>query len=164
MSLVRVVCIKPGEIPIPDFVEQDIILLAKSVNIDKNGNPHKEFEPFEISEIKNNVNVISSPKGEERNLPLVRTVGRYIKLYGIVYIVKMDDRNELIDMSLEEAVEYCIKFTPLTISLESLGFAPVTYPEDYEDEYDENDDYEDLQNHKQNNNGTGRISITFDEW
>ena len=162
MSLVRVVCIKPGEIPTPDFVEPNIILLARSVNIDKNGNPHKEFEPFEISEIKNNVCVISSPKGEERNLPLVRTIGRYIKLYGIVYIVKMDENDELIDMPSKEAIDYCIKFMPSTVSLESLGFDPVSYSDEIE--CDEGDDYEITKNQNQRDNGNRRVSITFDEW
>ena len=89
-SKISVVCIKPNDIPKPAYIENDLLYMNKLVNVDKNGNLCNDFEPFKIVEIKDNINIISSPKAEERSLPLVRKVGKYSKFYGVMYIVKMD--------------------------------------------------------------------------
>lgn len=160
MKTINAICIKPGKIPLPCSIEASALSLARLVNIDKNGNPHKNFAPFEISEIKDNVNVISSPKGEERGLPVVRTIGRYIKLYGVVYIVKMDSNDEFIDLTRSEIVDYCVKFINDTISFEELGLPSIQYPDDIDAEdafsYERFDD-------KSEDDGYRRITITFDE-
>ena len=117
MSKIRAICIKPGSIPIPAYIENDLLEMARLVNIDKNGNPCKEIESFEISEIRDNINVISSPKGKERSLPVVRNIGNHIKLYGLVYIVKMDDAYNFIDLTSKELTDYCVKFLNENITL-----------------------------------------------
>lgn len=128
------------------YIENDIMMLNKAVNIDSAGNAHSEFEPFEILEIKNNINIISSPKGEVRSLPITRIVGRYTKLYGIIYIVKMKG-FDLISMDDHEAIDYCMKFFDKTIPIERLGLPAI--------------DYDDKDN---NTPSSGHVEITFDEW
>lgn len=129
MEKIKAVIIKPDGIPEPVYIENDILSLSKAVNIDKDGNPHSEFEAFEIVEIKEGVNIVSSPKGEERHLPLTRSVGRFSKFYGIIYIVKMQGL-ELVSLSDSEAIDYCIKFLDETIPLEKLGLPSVDYNDD----------------------------------
>ena len=119
MAKINAVVIKPGHIPIPTEIDDDIVGLAKEVNIDSKGNPYKEFESFDIVEIKNGFNIISSPKGKERGLPITRTVGKYSHFYGIVYIVKMKG-FDLVSMTKSEAIDYCLKFMNEKIPLESL--------------------------------------------
>lgn len=143
---IKAVIIKPNCIPEPIYIENDIMALSKEVNIDSNGNLHSEFEPFEIIEIKDDVHIISSPKGAERGLPITRTIGRHIKLYGIIYIVKMQT-FDLISMDKHEVIDYCIKFLDDTIPLERFGLPSV------DNAYD-------------NNNTTlrGHLEITCDDW
>ncbi|MBR6510445.1 MAG: hypothetical protein IKT38_07555 [Clostridia bacterium] len=154
---ISVVCIKPNEIPRPDYIENDLLYLNKLVNIDKNGNPWEEFESFKIVEIKDNINIISSPKGKERSLPLVRKVGRYSKFYGVMYIVKLDSSLNLVSMTHDEVVEYCVKFFPDEISMKELGLE-VEFPDDCDDD----DDYEDELRKK--DDGNRRIEIWTDDW
>ncbi len=130
MRQVKTVCITPDGIPRLCSIDADIMSLSRLVNIDKYGNPISDFEPFEICEIKDNINIISSPKGEERDLPVVRTVGRYTKFYGIVYIVKMDENYNLIDLTESEAMDYRIKFISKTVTLHDLELPEIDYPDD----------------------------------
>ena len=143
---ISAIIIEPDSGPLPVLIENDILALNKAVNINWRGQPHPDFEPFEIVELKNNINIISSPKGEERSLPLTRTIGRYSKFYGIMYIVKMDGYN-LVSMTDKEIADYCRKFLFDTISMESLGFDSVDYGDD-----DDSGSY------------SGRVEITFDDW
>ena len=143
---IKAVVIKPGGIPRPIEIENDILALGRAVNIDRKGNPHPDFEPFEVSEIIDDINIISSPKGKERSLPVTRTVGRYSKFYGIIYIVKMRG-FDLVSMTTSEAIDWCVKFMDKTIPIERLGLPPL----DYGDEVEKDDGYR-------------RIDITFDEW
>ena len=146
---IKAVIIKPNCIPEPVYIENDILALNKKVNINSNGKPHNEFEPFEIAEIKDGISIISSPKGQERSLPVTRIIGRYSKFYGIIYIVKMQG-FDLISMDDVEAIDWCLKFFDTTIPLERLGLPSVDYGED-------------------NNNDSdipfkGRLEITCDDW
>ena len=145
---IRAVIIEPDQIPRPIEIDNDVLALSRAVNINWRGEPHSEFEPFEIAEIKDDINIISSPKGEERSLPVTRTVGRYTKLYGIIYIVKMKG-FDLVSMSTEEAIDYCMKFMDKTISMEKLGLPPI----DYDGDKDDDRPYQ-----------GGRLEITCDEW
>ena len=158
------IVIEPDAIPIPTYISNDIIELSKDVNIDNNGNRHPEFAPFEIAEIKNDINIISSPKGEERNLPVTRFVGEYTKLYGKIYIVNMKGMGDLYSLSNEDMCKYCRIFLNSTIPLSAI--------------YDDNDislldnvsnnkssdsnDYYDI-NIKSKDNGYRRVEITFDD-
>ena len=140
---ISAVIIEPDRIPMPVEIDDDIIALNRAVNIDWHGQPHRDFEPFEISEIKDGINIISSPKGEERSLPITRTIGQYLKFYGIIYIVKMRG-FDLVSMTDREVVDYCMKFLDKHIPLEVFGYPP--------EEYDDDNKY------------TGRVEISFDEW
>ena len=142
---IQAVIIEPDRIPRPIWITNDILALDRAVNINWKGEPHPESATFEISIIKDDINIISSPKGEERHLPVTRQVGRYLKFYGIIYIVKMKGFN-LVSMSQKEVVDYCMKFMNDTVSMESLGYPA----EDYSDE-DDNTSY------------SGRVEITFDD-
>lgn len=151
---IQVVVIQPNGIPRPTWIDDDLRELSRSVNIDKYGRPHPEFAPFEISEIKDGINIISSPKGEERSLPLTRTIGRYLKFYGTIYLVKMDELD-LISMTDSEAIDLCIKFMSDKLSMEILDLPPIDYGDD--------DDGIDVDapcacGYK------GRIEIEFDDW
>lgn len=150
-NTIKAVIIEPNRIPRPIEIEDDVLALSRKVNIDRFGKQCSEFEPFEIAEIKDNINIISSPKGKERKLPLVRTVGRYSKFYGIVYIVKMNG-YELVSMSSDEAIDYCMKFMDITVPLERLGLPSVDYGDGTEASYAHDTNY------------TGRVDITFDDW
>lgn len=143
---IKAVIIEPNRIPRPIMIEDDLLALNRAVNIDRNGRPLVDRAPFAIAEIKDDINIISSPRGEELHLPIVRTVGRFSKFYGIIYIVKMRGFN-LVSMDNDEAIDYCIKFMDETVSLESLGLPPI----DYGDSEDDNISY------------TGRVSITFND-
>jgi hypothetical protein len=121
-SNIQVVCVKPNETPIPIYIKNDLLHLNRLVNIDKYGNECDEIKNFEIVEIKDNINIVSSPNAEERELPLVRKVGKFSKFYGVMYIVKMDASFNLISLTAEEAVDYCMKFLHDEISMETLGF------------------------------------------
>lgn len=142
---IKAVIIEPDHIPRPIEIDNDVLALSRAVNIDRFGNSCSDFEPFEIAEIKDNINIISSPKGEERSLPLVRTVGRYSKFYGVVYIVKMDG-YDLVSMSSDEAIDYCLKFMDSTVTMERLGLPSVDYGENVDSHY------------------SGRVEITCDDW
>lgn len=148
---IRVVCIKPNDIPKLDYIKNDLLCLNKLVNIDKYGNECPDFESFKIVEIKDNINIISSPKSEERELPLVRKVGRFQEFYGVMYIVKMDSNFNFVSMSYDEAVDYGIKFLPDEISVEDLGL-DVDYGDN---QYSAEDDKDD---------GNRRIEIWCDDW
>lgn len=144
---ISAIIIEPDSCPLPVLIENDILALNRAVNINWKGQPHPDFEAFEIVELKNNIHIISSPKGEERSLPLTRTVGKHCKFYGIMYIVKMDGYN-LVSMTDNEVTEYCRKFLFDTISMESLGFKSVDADDD-----DDSSSY-----------SGGRVEITFDDW
>lgn len=143
---IQAVIIEPDSIPRPVWISNDILALNRAVNINWKGEPHPDSEPFEISIIKDDINIISSPKGEERHLSVTRQVGHYLKFYGIIYIVKMKG-FDLVSMSSDEAIDYCMKFMNGTVSMESLGYPP----EDQEDE-DDGKSYR------------GRLEITCDDW
>lgn len=138
---IKAVIIEPDRIPMPIEIDDDIVALNRAVNIDWRGRPHREFESFEIFEIKDDINIISSPKGEEPSLPVTRTIGQYLKFYGIIYIVKMRGYN-LVSMTDREVIEYCMKFMDKHIPMEEFGYPT----KDYDDGY------------------TGRVEISFDEW
>lgn len=144
---ISAIIIEPDSCPLPVLIENDILALNGAVNINWKGQPHPDFEPFEIVELKNNIHIISSPKGEERSLPVTRTVGKHCKFYGIMYIVKMDGFN-LISMTEKENEDYCNKFLFDTVSMESLGFKSVDADDD-----DDSGSY-----------SGGRVEITFDDW
>ena len=146
---IAVVKIEPDGIPLPARIDDDLLALSNAVNINWKGEPHKEFESFEIIEIKDNINIISSPKGEERSLPITRTIG-HLKFYGIMYIVKMNG-YELVSMSDKEVVEYCRKFLFKDISLEDLGLSS-------------SGNSKRVNTTDRNESSGGRLEITFDEW
>jgi len=146
---IKAVIIKPNHIPEPIYIDNDLMALNRAVNIDANGNPHSDFMPFEIVEIKDNINIISSPNGQDRSLPITRTIGRYSKFYGIIYIVKMQGLD-LVSMDDREAIDYCIKFLDETVPLERLGLPSI----DYGDDSDNNHDMP----------LSGRLEITCDDW
>lgn len=139
---VRVLCIEPDDIPVATFIDNDLLQLDKLVNVDKYGNPIQSLEPFEIIEIKDNINIISSPKAEERSLPLVRKVGKRSKFYGIMYIVKMDSNFNLVSLTSDECLDYRMKFLQDEVSLSDLGLS------------DPNGE----------DNGKRRVTITCDDW
>lgn len=145
-SRVSAIIIEPDGTPLPTRIDNDLLALNKAVNINWRGEPHKEFHVFDIIEIKDNIHIISSPKGEERSLPITRTIGKDHKFYGLVYIVKLKG-SELKSMSNKEIVEYCQKFFHKNLSLEDFGISSTDYDED---------DYDD--------SPKGRLEITFDEW
>ena len=145
---ITAVIIEPGRIPVPTEIDNDTLALADAVNIDRNGKRYPDFEPFEISEIIDGINIISSPKGKERKLPVTRTVGRYSKFYGIIYIVKMKGFN-LVSMTKDEAIDWCMKFMDKKIPIERLGLPSIDYGDDVASDKDD---------------GYRRIDITFDEW
>ena len=145
---IRAVIIEPERIPRPIEIDNNVLTLSHAVNINLRGEPHVDFEPFEILEIKDDINIISSPKGEERSLPINRIVGRYTKLYGIIYIVKMKGLD-LVSMSQEEAIDYCMKFMDKTISMATLGLPRI----DYGDRESDDSPYQ-----------GGRLDITCDDW
>lgn len=140
---IQAVIIEPNSIPRPVWISNDILALSRAVNINRAGEPHPNSEPFEISIIKDDINIISSPKGEERQLPVTRQVGNHLKFYGIIYIVKMKG-FDLVSMRRDEALDYCIKFMNETVSLESLGYPPI-----------EEEDHTSYR---------GRCEITCDDW
>lgn len=142
---IKAVIIEPNRIPYPITIENDLLALMRAVNIDSSGRRHKDIEPFEILEIKDDINIISSPKGAERCLPVTRTVGRYTKFYGIIYIIKMKG-FDFVSMSDEEVIDYCMKFMDETVPLERLGLPPVDYGDD-----DSSTSY------------SGRVTITFND-
>ena len=139
--------------------------LTKRVNIDRYGEPFsksfdrdKEERTFEIAYIEDNIAIVSSPSGKERKLSLVRQVGESVKLYGVMYIVRIveePERLRIVSLSEAKCREYCWKFKPKKVSMERL------YPEDYdEDEYDGyQEDYA-----PKDNKLRGRVEITFDDW
>ena len=144
---ISAVKIEPDGIPLPTIIDNDLLALSKAVNINWKGEPHKEFASFDIIEIKDGFNIISSPKGEERSLPITRTIEGGHRFYGIVYIVKMNGYN-LVSMTEKEVVEYCHKFLFKDITYKDLGLP-------YEDNYDDEDD---------DNTSRGRVEISFDDW
>jgi len=144
---ISAVIIEPDSIPLPTIIDNDLLALNRAVNINRKGDPHDEFASFEISEIKDGINIISSPKGEERSLPVTRTIGRYLKFYGIIYLVKMDGYN-LVSMSTDEVVEYCRKFLFENISLEDLGLPSV----------------DNIESDNRSTSYRGRLEITCDDW
>lgn len=144
---IRAIIIEPDRIPRPVEIDNDILALNRAVNINRKGEPHSESAPFEILEIKDDINIISSPKGEERSLPVTRTIGNSYKFYGIVYIVKMKG-FDLISMSKGEALDYCMKFIDKTVSMERLGLSSGRYVDDCD-----NSGY-----------SRGRLEITCDDW
>ena len=149
---IQAVLIEPDSIPVPTWIDDDLIALNRAVNINWRGQPHPDVAPFEISEIKDGINIISSPKGEERRLPLTRTVGRYSKFYGIIYLVKMKG-FDLVSMTDKEVIHWCMKFLDDVIPIENLGLPPIDYGDD---DGDDDDD--------RATNYCGRIDITFDDW
>lgn len=146
---IRAIVIEHNRIPMPTYISNDIIELSKDVNIDNKGNRHPEFAPFEIAEIKNDINIISSPKGEERNLPVTRLIGQYTKLYGKIYIVNMIGMGDLYSLNEDDVYKYCRIFMDEEVSLSDI----------YDDDIDS---YNTLSNNESKDNGYRRVEITFD--
>ena len=117
MEKVRVVKICDGEPNHPEYLENDILKMSRLVKIDRSGNPYNGDEPFEIVEIKDNINIISSPAGEKLGLPILREIGKSTKIYGVAYVVKMRGLD-MISLTMDEAIEYCVKLTEKKVSVE----------------------------------------------
>ena len=119
MEKVRVVKICDGEPNKPEYLENDILKMSRLVKIDRFGNPYNGDKPFEIVEIKDNINIISSPDGEKLRLPILREIGNYTKIYGVAYVVKMRGLD-MISLTMDEAIEYCVKLQEKKVSGEDI--------------------------------------------
>ena len=118
---ITAICIKPSELPKPITIsEDDLLSITRLVNVDKEGNLCTEIEKFEIIEIKDGINIISSPKALERELPLVRKIGTRYKFYGVMYIVKIDSSLNFVSMTSDEITDYCLKFSSDEIQMRDL--------------------------------------------
>ena len=115
------------------YIDDDLHLLSRNINIDKYGNKWPDFEVPTIMTIEKNIKIVSCPDGEQRGLSLVRWIlnrnMKTLEFYGVVYIVKtLKNRGfELTSLTDEEADKYIMKFYNTLVTKDFLY---------------ENDDYE----------------------